>query len=82
MTDTERLDFLDRMLNSEGGNKQHFNIIGRHLFTVQTQHQEVDSIRGAIDMMEEFESGRRCWKCENWNHSNGIGCREHRENKL
>ena len=57
VSDTERLDFLDRMMVG-GPNQRHFNLDGSALFTIQTQHQTVSSVREAIDLMEGFESGR------------------------
>ena len=84
MTDTERLDFLDKMMKL-GGDHSHFDLDGYHLFTIQTQQKQVSSARHAIDLMEEYESGKRCWKCENWYPMKGDDgqtlkkCPDHRE---
>ncbi|HEC60803.1 MAG TPA: hypothetical protein ENI27_00950 [bacterium] len=77
MTDTERLDFLDQMMES-GNNHKHFCLEGHHLFTIQTQHQTVENARQAIDLMEEFESERRCWECEHRHQQKGK-CPQHRK---
>lgn len=65
MNDTERLDFLDRMMKGEKPNQRHFEFYGNRLFTMQTQHKIVASVRDAIDLMESYESGARCLNCEN-----------------
>ena len=60
MNDTQRLDFMDEMVK----NGSLFELKGHEFFTVATQHQGVDSMREAIDMLVAFEVGIRCWDCE------------------
>ena len=80
-TDTERLDFIDRMLVKDGigqgcgalinensliGSQPNMEQVLVHIFTIPSQHQYGKTTREVIDIAIQFESGERNWKKENW----------------
>ena len=68
MTDKERMDFLERMpgvtVRREGASASD----EVEVFTFPSQHVKGLTLRSAIDTAMEYESGKRCWQCENWPH--------------
>ncbi len=62
LTDTQRLDLLDRLIFDAGDG---LDIKRGTMFTGITQHQPVKNIREAIDLIDEFfaKPARRCWNC-------------------
>lgn len=74
MNDKERLDFLDSMIRAGDT----FTLRGQTLFTVQTQHQTVRSIREAVDLIRAYATGERCWSCEN----PGFGWKDGKEVRI
>jgi len=68
MTDEERLDFLERVGPVSFGVEG----TGFKLFTIPSQHVKAATVREAVDVAMEYESGERCWYCENWSwHKHG-----------
>lgn len=72
-TDTERLDFIERMIND--GHSQVCEIsrkfIGEvkkpaEIFTTISQRQRGKTAREVIDIAMEFEAGKRNWKKDSW----------------
>lgn len=76
MTDTERLDFLEKLLASgdmiqiqENKLKQsqsNMKDIPYEVFSIISQHQWGYSVRELIDIIYDFHSGKRNWTKENW----------------
>ena len=74
LTDTQRLDLLGRLFDKGDG----LDISAGTMFTVITQHQPVENIRQAIDLIDDFMSERRCWECEHWGSETAPLCPKHR----
>ncbi len=74
LTDTQRLNLLDRLHDQDDD----LSVSGGSFFTVVTQHQPFESIRQAIDLIDDFMGGRRCWECENWGTKTAPLCPKHR----
>ena len=70
MTDKDRMDFLERMadpaVSIKYGQPNSRDDAVFELFTVPSQHVEAATLREAIDLAMQYESGKRCWMCENW----------------
>lgn len=76
MNDTQRLDLLDRLIFDK---RDMLDIKhGGTFFTCLTQHQTAANIREAIDLIETFMDGDRCWDCEHPYKEGLAGCRKHR----
>ncbi len=72
-TDTERIDFVERMLKD--GHSQVCEISKKfngdvakpvEIFTTISQRQRGKTAREAIDIAMEFEAGKRDWKKDSW----------------
>lgn len=72
-TDTERLDFIERMISD--GHSQVCEISRRNnngkentveVFTTISQRQRGKTAREVIDIAMEFEAGKRDWKKDSW----------------
>ena len=74
LTDTQRLNLLDRLFDKGDV----LDISGRTMFTTVTQHQPVENIRQAIDLIDDFMAERRCWECEHWGSETAPLCLKHR----
>ena len=81
INDTERVDFIQRMLNENGtgegvgvtiekntliGSQPNQKDLPVQIFSVPSQHQRAGSVREVIDIAMQFESGERDWEKENW----------------
>ena len=76
-TDTERIDFIEKLLDEDNGpiEIQANSLIGSQpnmesvpveIFTIPSQHQYGKSAREVIDIAMAFESGERNWEEEHW----------------
>ncbi len=72
MTDKDRMDLLERVAEV-GANMERKGSEVR-VFTVPSQHVAAPTLREALDIVAEYESGKRCWECEHWSR-----CHKHRE---
>lgn len=66
MTDRERLNLLERIGYFTSQCDGH----GIEFFTEVSQHVRATTLREALDIVMDYESGERCWKCENWSFHN------------
>ena len=79
ITDTERIDFIERMLVRDGpgqgcgvsiernsliGSQPNMEKVPVQIFTVPSQHQYGKTVREVIDIAIQFESGERNWRKE------------------
>lgn len=80
-TDTERIEFIERMLVKDGpgegcgvsietnsliGSQPNMEQVPVQIFTIPSQHQRGKTVREVIDIAMKFESGERNWESENW----------------
>ncbi len=72
-TDTERMDFVERMIND--GHSQVCEISRKFngevenpvaIFTTISQRQRGKTAREVIDIAMEFEVGKRDWRRDSW----------------
>lgn len=80
-SDTDRINFIERMLIKDGpgqgcgvsigknsliGSQPNMDKFPVQIFTIPSQHQYGKTAREVIDIAIKFESGERDWKEENW----------------
>ena len=81
ITDTDRIDFIERLLDRDGkgqgggveiqrnsliGSQPNMEDVPVQIFTIPSQHQRGKTVREVIDVAMQFESGERDWKKEHW----------------
>jgi hypothetical protein len=81
ITDKDRIDFIERMLDENGigegcgahiqknsliGSQPDMKKVPVEIFTIPSQHQYGKTVREVIDIAITFEKGGRNWEKENW----------------